>query len=151
MTRLSFCCMLALILLGCNPVEKGEETASQPPAASPPAAQPPTAEPSTSEALPTQQPAGSVEELAQKYNDAKAAYTKDPAEEHKSKYVAATVAYGTAVMMGEDPPRVKYPKALELYEEALALDPDNAEAKTNRQLILDIYKSMGKEPPKSGS
>jgi len=92
----------------------------------------------------------SVEELAQKYNEAKAAYSTDPSEKNKSSYVAAAVAYGTAVMTGQDPPRVKYPKALELYEEALALDPSNEEAKTNRQLILDIYKSMGKEPPKSG-
>ncbi|MER3466852.1 MAG: hypothetical protein C4340_07130, partial [Armatimonadota bacterium] len=60
-----------------------------------------------------------------------------------------TVKYATAVMLGDLPPREKYPQALELYEEALGQDPNNAEAKTNRQLILDIYKSMGREPPKS--
>jgi hypothetical protein len=42
----------------------------------------------------------------------------------------------------------KYPEALKVYDEALAVDPTNDEAKTNRQLILDIYAQLGKEPPK---
>jgi hypothetical protein len=64
--------------------------------------------------------------------------------------VRATVAYATAVMNGSGPPRVKYGKALDLYNEALKLDHNNEEAKNNRDLILSIYKQMGRTPPSSG-
>lgn len=57
-------------------------------------------------------------------------------------------AEGTKIM--NDPkltPKEKYPKALDLYRDALALDPSNKEAKENKAMIEAIYKSMGREVP----
>lgn len=135
----------AALLSACNPVEKPSGEAGQQeraPATSEAPATPPATEPSAGEGV-------NLESLSATYEEAKAAFAQSSGEEAKSAYVAATVRYATAVMTSELPPREKYPKALALYEEALKHDPNNAEAKTNRQLILDIYKSMGREPPKS--
>lgn len=44
-------------------------------------------------------------------------------------------------------PKDKYPKALGMFREALAIDPDNALAKKNVKLIEDIYASMGRPVP----
>jgi tetratricopeptide (TPR) repeat protein len=84
------------------------------------------------------------EALEHSYAKFKAVYAQEKSEENKQAYVAATVAYGTDLMANER----KYPEALKIYDEALAVDPTNDEAKTNRQLILDIYAQLGKEPPK---
>jgi hypothetical protein len=92
-------------------------------------------------------PAESVEALQVAYQEAATKYESTNDEATKSAYVNATVSYATAVMTGPGNPE-KYRKSLKLFDEALRLDPDNEEAKVNRQLILDIYKSMGKEPPK---
>ncbi len=43
--------------------------------------------------------------------------------------------------------KVKYPRALRLYREALKLDPNNKEAKANKKMIEDIYRSMGRPIP----
>lgn len=88
-------------------------------------------------------------QLQAAYQKAKAAYEASSKNEKlKTAYVQATVSYATAVMSGDGAPKDKYPRALELYDEALRLDPENGEAKVNRQLILDIYEQLGKEPPK---
>lgn len=61
-------------------------------------------------------------------------------------------AQGTKIMT--DPklkPSEKYPQALELYRQALALDPENAEARGNKAMIESIYKSMGRPVPGEGS
>ena len=89
-----------------------------------------------------------VATLKASYEETKGAYEAAKSEATEKAYVDATVAYATSVMAGDGKPSEKYPEALRLYDEALALAPDNDEAKTNKQLILDIYKSMGKEPPK---
>lgn len=89
----------------------------------------------------------SVESLEASYQKAATAFESEKSDANKSAYVDATVAYATAVMAA-DGPKAKYQKSLKLYDEALRLDPGNEEAMTNRQLIVDIYKSMGKEPPK---
>lgn len=61
------------------------------------------------------------------------------------------VAYaerGTFRMNDDDAgARVKYRAALDDYRKALAADPANAEAKKNKQMIEDIYKSMGRPVP----
>lgn len=96
---------------------------------------------------------GTKEELTK----LEAIYKKTKAEGAKAKaspkqvkaYVAATVAYGNCVMMSPTlPPREKYPKALNLYREALKLDPKNKVALDNKKLIEDIYKQMGRPVPK---
>jgi tetratricopeptide (TPR) repeat protein len=142
---LGFACLA--LMLGCSPVEPPADNASRPadmgtsdntPATKPDSVTPP-AEGATE----------GIESLASKYEEAKNAFEQAKNNETKAAYVEATVKYGTAMMMSDLPPREKYPKALELYEEALKQDPNNAEAKTNRQLILDIYESMGRQPPKA--
>ncbi len=134
------------LLLGCSPVEPPAEESGGPAEGGTPQGGATTLPDSA--APPAQETTETVESLAAKYEEAKQAFERAKGDEAKAAYVEATVKYGTAVMMGDLPPREKYPRALELYEEALKQDPDNAEAKTNRQLILDIYKSMGREPSK---
>ncbi len=81
-----------------------------------------------------------------KYLIAKTSFQKGTG--NKQELVNATVQYGIVVMNGPGAPKQKYPEALKLYSEALKLDPKNEDAIKNKQLILDIYKSMGKNPPK---
>jgi len=80
---------------------------------------------------------------------AKSAFKRHPKDATaKQKYVAATVKLGTADMSSDALDRkVKYKKALQLYREALKVDPNNVEAKNNKQLIESIYKSMGRPVP----
>ena len=121
--------LLAIALAGCS-----DPTANS-------AAAEPKPEPMAEQKVPTPT-------LQASYEKAKGAFEGEKSESNEKAYVDATVAYATAVMAGDGKPSEKYPKALRLYDEALALDPENDEAKTNKQLILDIYQSMGKEPPK---
>lgn len=88
--------------------------------------------------------------LERQYTAAKSAYTKQPRNaELKKRYVAATVALGTATMNSPIlAPKEKYPKALRLYREALKIDPKNKEARENHDVIVHIYKSMGRPVPK---
>lgn len=83
------------------------------------------------------------------YASTKAAYTKKPKSAPlKKAYVEATVRYGTASMMLPVLDRkIKYRQALNLYREALKLDPTNKEAINNRDMIVSIYKSMGRPVP----
>ncbi len=86
--------------------------------------------------------------LEQKYEQAKAAYEADKSDQNKGDYVDAAVALGTQVMNdGGLPPREKYPRALNLYREALQLDPGNQEALANKALIEGIYESMNRPIP----
>jgi tetratricopeptide (TPR) repeat protein len=89
--------------------------------------------------------------LRKQYEKAKEAYSQNPTRDNAERYVDATVGYANAVMLSDATPREKYPRALRLYEEALKVDPANKVAQENRQLILDIYKSLGKKPPEGGN
>lgn len=89
-----------------------------------------------------------VSSLKASYEKTKGALAADKSPANEKRFVDATVAYATAVMVGTGDSKEKYRRALELYDEALEIDPANDEAKTNKQLILDIYKSLDKEPPK---
>lgn len=101
-------------------------------------------------------PIRSVDDMDAEITAAKSKYqiTKTGFEKgsgNKATLVNATIEYGIAVMNGPGAPKQKYPDALRLYEEALKLDPENEEALKNKKLILDIYKSMGRKPPKLGN
>jgi tetratricopeptide (TPR) repeat protein len=87
--------------------------------------------------------------LAAEYHKAKAAYAKNSRDKKtRSDYVEATVAYGNAVMMSPNLiPKDKYPQALKLFREALKVDPGHKQAKANKTMIEDIYKSMGRPVP----
>lgn len=94
--------------------------------------------------------AAKLAKLETSYKAAKAKSVKKPKDAALRKaYVAATVSYGTAMMnAGSLPPRQKYPGALNLYREALKVDPKNKEATENKKMIEDIYRSMGRPIPK---
>ncbi len=56
----------------------------------------------------------------------------------------AHLQYANFLMYKSDlPPRQKYRKALSEYRRVLVLDPDNTEARQNRDLIVSIYNQMG--------
>ena len=80
---------------------------------------------------------------------AAAAFKKSPTNEQaKSDYIAKTVRLATASMASESLDRkVKYRQALKYYREALKVDPTNEEAKNNSEMIISIYKSMGRPVP----
>ncbi len=88
--------------------------------------------------------------LQKTYATAKAAYTRSPKRAGlKKKYVDATVAYGTGTMTTPAlPTKSKYKDALRIYREALKLDPTNKEAKSNSDMMIRIYKQLGRPVPK---
>lgn len=62
--------------------------------------------------------------------------------------VKATVQLATATMNAPDlAAKQKYPAALRLYREALALHPENTEALENSAMIESIYRDMGRDVP----
>jgi len=89
--------------------------------------------------------------LEKEYKATKSTYAKKGAKSDakvKKQYTTATYAYGYACMMSDVLDRKeKYKKALGLYREVLKVDPNHKEAKSQSQLIIDIYKSMGKPIP----
>jgi tetratricopeptide (TPR) repeat protein len=87
--------------------------------------------------------------LEKAYKAAKAAYFKSPKNAAlKKRYVNATVVFGHESMVSTAlPPRTKYKQALRLYREALKLDPKNPVAKPESELIINIYKQMGRPIP----
>ena len=84
------------------------------------------------------------------YDAAKKSLAAKPKDKRLQKaFVVATDRYATATMNAPSlPPRMKYPTALRLYREALKVDPANHEAKNNADMIVSIYKSMGRPVPK---
>ena len=103
-------------------------------------AAPPQAEPPVPKALVP---------LDKKYRSTKAAYTAKPKDKKaKDAYVEATVKLGHETMVSPDyPAKFKYKKTLQLYREALKLDPNNPVAKQESELIIKIYKQMGRPVP----
>lgn len=88
--------------------------------------------------------------LAEKeQSEAKAKFSKNPKDgKLKAAYVKATVKLGTTNMMSPVVDRkLKYKLALRYYREALKLDPKNAEALNNKQMIESIYKQMNRPIP----
>lgn len=89
--------------------------------------------------------------LESAYKAAKAQSKKSPKDvKLKNAYSKATTDYGTAVMKAQSltDRSAKYAKALRLFREALVANPDNAEAKANKDMIESIYRSLGKPIPK---
>lgn len=73
--------------------------------------------------------------------------SKDPVA--RKNYAQALTELGHAQMLDEStPPRKRYPTALKTLRQALKLNPANAKAKEDIQLIEGAYKSMGKPVPK---
>jgi hypothetical protein len=69
----------------------------------------------------------------------------------KKTYVSATFNYAEAVLVTPAlGPKDKYPKALSLYREVLKTDPKHVKAKAQANLIVKIYKDMGRPVPGGG-
>ncbi|MCW5940956.1 MAG: hypothetical protein KIS66_01905 [Fimbriimonadaceae bacterium] len=106
---------------------------------------PPMAEGSTETPEAT---ATKIAELTKKYEDAQAAYEKSKDEATKKALVEAGVAYADyRTFKANLPPREKYAPALKVYREVLKLDPKNEGAKEAHDMIVAIYKQMGRPVP----
>lgn len=87
--------------------------------------------------------------LEKSYVAAKAVVAKDKGAKAMKSYTTAALAYADAVMYAASlGPKDKYPKSLKVYREVLTFDPKNKQAKENKNMIEQIYKSMGRPIPK---
>ena len=76
-----------------------------------------------------------------------AARPKDP--KAKKAFVAAGDRLALATMTADSLPRTtKYRDALRIYREVLKVEPTNHEAKTNSEMMIRIYRQMGRPIPK---
>ncbi len=93
--------------------------------------------------------AENIKLLTTKQESSKADYQKNPKDEKlKKAYVDSTVALGLQYTYAESVDRSqKYKLAMKYLNEALELDPENPDAKSVRETIVNIYKSMGRPVP----
>ena len=87
--------------------------------------------------------------LEKNYLSAKAALAKKPKDKKvRDQFVTAGVKYGHESMTSPAlDARVKYKQALKVYREVLKIDPKNPVAKPESELIVSIYKQMGRPIP----
>lgn len=85
------------------------------------------------------------------YAKAKAAYVKDKKSVPKrTAYIASTTKLADLYMLSLGlTPKEKYPNALKYYREVLKTDPKNTHAKDSADIIVAIYKSLGRPVPKT--
>jgi len=85
------------------------------------------------------------------YAKAKSLYVKDNKSKPKlTEYLAATTKLGDLYMYSLGlAPKEKYPNALKYYREILKTDPKNKHAKESADMIIAIYKSLGRPVPKT--
>jgi hypothetical protein len=115
-----------------------------------PPADPAAAAPTPPEGSATPAAAPGYEATLKEIEQLEAAYRQNPNDaQAKAKLVSAKYEYGAKLMMDDNvPPRQKYRPALLAFNEVLELDPNHKEAKTNKTMIEDIYRSMGMPIPK---
>lgn len=135
----------AALIVGCQSPETPAANASQPPASTG------TGPYMAGEADPKDvaDEATELKRLISEEEAAKAAYEKNPKDEAaKKKFVDSSVALGLLYTNAVSVDRKeKYKLALGHLNQALELDPDNADAKSMRDTIVNIYKSMGRPVP----
>ena len=87
--------------------------------------------------------------LEKAYNAATNALAKAPkSAKAKKDFADIGAAYGHESMMTPVlEPKVKYKQALKIYREVLKVDPNQPTAKKESELIISIYKSMGRPVP----
>ena len=90
-----------------------------------------------------------IKSLKQNYLKTKRDFLKErKSNKKKNTYSRATLLYAEGIMRSISlKPKQKYPKALKLYREVLKIDPKNKIARVNRDLIIGIYKEMGRKIP----
>ena len=88
--------------------------------------------------------------LEKAYKAAKAALAKSPKNaKAKKDFASIGTAYGHESMVSPVlGAKVKYAQALRIYREVLKVDPSQATAKSESDLIISIYKQMGRPIPK---
>lgn len=82
--------------------------------------------------------------------DAQTAYDKAKKGSDEKANEKATMDLADAYMWGDADQKVKYRRALQYYREVLKLDPGNDKAKQNADVIVAIYKQMGRPVPGGG-
>lgn len=97
----------------------------------------------------TKDEAAELKRLIAKEAKAKADFDKNPKDEKlKKEFVDTSVALGLLYTNAVSVDRKeKYKLALQHLNQALKHDPENEDAKSMRNTIVDIYKSMGKPVP----
>ena len=82
-------------------------------------------------------------------SQAKAAYLKSPGKAAvRKKYVDSTVDLGLEYMYSETVERKsRYRTALNYFREALKADPSNHKARENVDMLVSIYRSLGRPVP----
>lgn len=85
------------------------------------------------------------------YVKAKSAYVKDKKSVPKrSAYLASTTKLADLYMTSLGlTPKEKYPNALKYYREILKTDPKNIHARDSVDIIVAIYKSLGRPVPQT--
>jgi len=88
--------------------------------------------------------------LKANYEKTKAAFAKKPKDKKaREAFIKAATVYGHESMVSPDlPTSVKYRQALRLYREVLKLEPKHPVARPEHDLIVQIYKQMGRPVPK---
>jgi len=91
-----------------------------------------------------------LSKLEKAYNAAHAALVKAPNNpKAKKDFVTVGDAYANESMNSPVlTPHIKYTQALHLFREVLKVDPSDKTAKSEADLIISIYKQMGRPVPK---
>jgi len=91
-----------------------------------------------------------IKKLEKDYVASKQAFAKAPKNKKvRDAFVRAGVRFGHESMVSPVlGTSVKYKQALRVYREVLKVDPTNPVAKKESDLIISIYKSMGRPVPK---
>lgn len=90
-----------------------------------------------------------LKKLEQGYLTAKAVLAKKPKDKAvQKKFVTAGALYGHESMISPVlPARIKYRQALRVYREVLKYEPQHPVARPEYDLIVKIYKQMGRPVP----
>ena len=89
-------------------------------------------------------------ELEKAANQSYETFTNDKSETNKDAAIKANLEAGIYFMYDAPlPPREKYRPALKFFRRVLDMEPNNEDAKINKEKIEEIYEMMGMEIPKT--
>ena len=89
-----------------------------------------------------------AEELVKDANEIDKVYEKNKNESNKQKFIEKHMAAGIYLMYEANlSPKDKYGPALKHFNKILEIDPNNQEAKQNKDQIEYIYNQMGRSIP----
>lgn len=89
-----------------------------------------------------------AENLKQQAEDSYTVYKKESSDFNKQDAINKNMAAGMYYTYDADlPPKDKYKPALRFFRIVLELDPNNKDAKENKEKIEEIYTMMGKPVP----